>query len=196
MAKLLLRSYRWRKRIRRFVQSKHGKLACVISLMFVVFGATSALEQFSTPNHVWQFSCHADSYFADFQPLTEPDELMLIVNIEHEQAQLHYQLQSGASLSEYAVMQGAVRQVDLGSSSYLLALNVKTLQWQEGSALHPYLLNELTFASPELKLNDDVSIELQILNIDREHSRAMLTFNPSNSLWSCKIIPAVMPQPH
>ncbi|GGP97526.1 hypothetical protein [Shewanella ulleungensis] len=193
MVKLSLRMRRWRRKTRRFVQSKRGKLTLIFSLLLLVFGGASALEKWVTPHHLWRFTCYADGYLSNADPLKQdamPSDLMLLFEIEHQQASLHYQLATDAAIAEFAVLQGEVVNVDLGSLTYQLALQIKVRQWQGDSLLQPYLLNELSLTKDRLQLFDAFPLKVQILDIDNNHSRATVKFIPSNSLWSCQTMSA------
>lgn len=190
MVKRTLWARRWRRRSRRLVQSTRGKLALVFSVMLLIFGGASALERWVTPHHLWRFTCHAQGYLSHAQSHAAPSDVMLLLEIDHQQASLHYQLDSNAALLEFAIFQGEVAHVDLGSLSYQLALVTKALQWQENSSLHPYLINELSLNEIGLQLLARLPIQVQILNVDSGHSRATLKFMPSNNLWSCQVVSA------
>ncbi|UAL42983.1 hypothetical protein K8B83_19610 [Shewanella inventionis] len=190
MVKLPLRVRRWRRRLRRFLQSRRGKLASVIGVMLLLFTGAITIEQLAIPSDVWLLSCSADGYFSAPQFNSEhpiPDKLTLLVNIEHQQAALHYQLESGTGVTEFIVMQGKVTRRDLRALSYQLALKANSVQWQDDSRLHPYLLNELSYVEQSIKLNAPVLLDVQIRHVDSPHSRVLLTFMSSNSLWSCQV---------
>ncbi|MGI2171114.1 hypothetical protein ACROAE_13165 [Shewanella sp. MF05960] len=192
-----MRTRRWRRKTRRFVQSKRGKLTLILSILLLVLSGASALEKWVTPHHLWRLTCHADGYLSNVQPLKSdamPTDLTLNFDIEHQQVSLHYQLGSNTTVAEFAVLTGEVNEVDLSSLSYQLTLQIKARQLQDESILHPYLINELSLSRDRLQLFESLPLKVQILNIDNEHSRATVKFIPSNSLWSCQIASADLHQ--
>ncbi|MGX9459993.1 hypothetical protein ACWXWU_01960 [Shewanella sp. A14] len=191
MAKFRLLTRRWRKKMRRFILSKRGKLVFVLSGVLAVFAFTCTLEYFVTPHHLWHFTCKADGYFSslnDPSVNTEPSELLLHFHVEHQQASLRYQLQAGPSFTESAQLYGEVNSVDLGTLSYELDLSIAAAQWQSDSALRGYLASEFSLDESQMEITPNFPLHVQILNIDNEQSRTTLKFIPSNNLWSCQMM--------
>ncbi|MDD8061324.1 MULTISPECIES: hypothetical protein [Shewanella] len=190
---------KWRKRARRLLQSKRGKLLFVLTWVFVLFALTHVLEYFVPPHQQWHLSCRADGYFDPQQAQITSSvvsELLLTFTLEYQDAALRYHLGNESLPAESIVLQGNVVKVDFGALNYALQMQLKSKKLNNDSMLLDYLLNELAVGESQLLEGDLLPLQVQILNANDDQLRATLTFIPSNSIWSCEIIPAVLPQPH
>ncbi|MCT8985474.1 hypothetical protein [Shewanella phaeophyticola] len=181
------------------MQSKRGKLLFVLTWVFVLFTFTHALERFVPSHQEWHLSCRADGYFD--LPQTQAassvvSELLLTFTLENQYAALRYHLGNESLPAESIVLQGHVVKVDFGALNYQLQMQLKSKKLNDDSILLGYLLNELTVDETQLINGETLPLEVQLNSINDDQLQATLTFIPSNSIWSCEIIPAVLPQPH
>ncbi|GGP45759.1 hypothetical protein [Shewanella saliphila] len=171
----------------------------VLTWVFVLFTFTHALERFVPLHQEWHLSCRADSYFDPPQTQAASSvvsELLLTFTLENQHAVLRYHLGNELSSAESIVLQGDVVKVDFYALNYELQMRLKNKKINDDSILLGYLLNELTVSETQLINGETLPLEVQLNSINDDQSRATLTFIPSNSIWSCEIIPAVLPQPH
>ncbi|MCZ2720551.1 hypothetical protein O1D97_02530 [Marinomonas sp. 15G1-11] len=158
-----------------------------------------ALERFVPSHQEWHLSCRADGYFD--LPQTQAassvvSELLLTFTLENQYAALRYHLGNESLPAESIVLQGHVVKVDFGALNYQLQMQLKSKKLNDDSILLGYLLNELTVDETQLINGETLPLEVQLNSINDDQLQATLTFIPSNSIWSCEIIPAVLPQPH
>ncbi|MBB1437365.1 hypothetical protein H5202_01530 [Shewanella sp. SG41-4] len=180
---------------RRLLQSKRGKLFFVLSFLFIIFIATSVLNRIANTHNIWYFNCHADGYFSqqgESSLTVDKSNLWLMLDIEHNQAQLTYKLDSptDADATEIAQLLGKVKHVDMGSFTYHLELTLQPTHWQQNSRLQPYLRNEYGITSPHFMEGSSVSQQVQVIDLDRTMTRATLKLLPSNNIWSCQLLSA------
>lgn len=190
---------KWRKRARRLLQSKRGKLLFVLTWVFVLFAFTHELERLVPSHQQWHLSCRADGYFDSHHPQLTPSavsELLLTFTLEYQHAALRYDLDNESSPAELILLKGDVVKVDFGALNYQLQMQLKNKKLNDDSMLLRYLLNELAVGEAQFIDGESLPLQVQVFNVDDEQSRATLTFIPSNSIWSCEIMPAVLPQPH
>ncbi|GIU52301.1 MULTISPECIES: hypothetical protein [Shewanella] len=179
-------------RIAKFLLTKLGRVVFLFISITVFCCSILLLENFADSRSVWAFDCNSKIYqfeMVDNVIMNHQHEpLYLSLTVQNKQINLDYYTAEKEGERELVSLKGKLKELEIGKLMYQLDLKITDAQYQlDDPQLQDYLVNELDEVKSMLVTGSDISVALQVLEMDTKKDFILIKFSPYNTLWACRL---------
>ncbi|MCL1068753.1 hypothetical protein L2735_18455 [Shewanella olleyana] len=180
-------------RLARFILTKLGRVVFVSISIAIFCLVILFLEHFADSRSVWAFDCNSKIYQFKNQNgevvHSQNEPLYLSLTIQDELISLDYFTGEEENEREFISLEGNLKELEVGKMMYQLDLKVIDANYQlDAPQLQNYLAKELDVMQESLILGNEISVAVQVLEMDTEKEYILIKFSPYHTLWACRLL--------
>ncbi|MCL1046575.1 hypothetical protein L2737_14780 [Shewanella electrodiphila] len=179
-------------RLAQFLMTKLGRAVFILSSTVLFCISILILESFADSRQVSAFDCstkiHAMTANDNIVINTPQISIHLSLTFNDEKIYLDYFSEQPESSREHLSLKGQLRELEIGKLLYQLDLDITDAKFiSDNSSFQSYLANEFNESKENLAVGNQVSVNVQVLEMDADNGFILVKFTPFSTLWACQL---------